>query len=182
MSFPVSMNALKDVTHCIVPSRIELVAYSCPLELSLICFLGHHIAMFCHPKSAIISFCSFMFIISTPLCCLQPYIHTKIIIMTRTPNNKSRKKKLRKKENAKGSFDRHNVFFEWRSNLGKIQWPKETYQEIQSLKREWKPTIQPKNRTPKRPWVVCNFQSFLTCWIWRIYSRFQTLVVSSERV
>jgi hypothetical protein len=20
--------------------------------------------------------------------------------------------------------------------------------------------------------VVCNFQSFLTCWIWRIYSRF----------
>jgi hypothetical protein len=30
----------------------------------------------------------------------------------RTPNNKSRKKKLGKKENAKGSFDKHNVFFE----------------------------------------------------------------------
>jgi hypothetical protein len=32
--------------------------------------------------------------------------------MTRTPNNKSRKKKLGEKENAKGSFDKHNVFFE----------------------------------------------------------------------
>jgi hypothetical protein len=29
-----------------------------------------------------------------------------------TPNNKSRKKKLGKKENAKGSFDKDNVFFE----------------------------------------------------------------------
>jgi hypothetical protein len=32
--------------------------------------------------------------------------------MTRTTNNKSRKKKLGEKENAKGSFDKHNVFFE----------------------------------------------------------------------
>jgi hypothetical protein len=53
-----------------------------------------------------------MFIISIPLYCPQPYIHTKIIIMTRIPNNKSKKKKLGKKENAKGSFDKHNVFFE----------------------------------------------------------------------
>jgi hypothetical protein len=30
--------------------------------------------------------------------------------------------------------------------------------------------------------MVCNFQSFLTCWIWRIYYTFQTLVVSNERV
>jgi len=32
--------------------------------------------------------------------------------MTKTPNNKSRKEKLRKRENAKGSFNKHNVFFE----------------------------------------------------------------------
>jgi hypothetical protein len=43
-----------------------------------------------------------MFIISIPLCCPRPYIHTKIITMKKTLNNKSQKKKLRKKENAKG--------------------------------------------------------------------------------
>jgi hypothetical protein len=109
MSFPISMNALKDFTHHTVPSRTEPIAYSCPLDLGSICFLGHHIVMFCHPKSAIYIF--YMFIIFIPLCCPQPYIHTKIIIITKTPNNKSRKKKLGKKENAKGSFDKHNVFF-----------------------------------------------------------------------
>ncbi len=163
MSFLISMNVLKDFTHCTIPSRIEPIAYSCPLDPGSNVFLGHHIAMFCHPKNAIISFCSFMFIISIPLYCPWPCIHTKIIIVIRTPNNKSRKKKLGKKENAKGSFDKHNVFFEWRSNLGNFQWLKETDQEIQSLKREWRPTTQPQNKTAKRPWMVCNFQSFLTC-------------------
>ncbi len=102
MSFLTPMNAPKDFTHCIVPSRIEPTTYSCPFDLGSILFWGHHIAMFCHPKSAIISFCSFMFIISIPLCCPRPYIHTKIITMKKTLNNKSQKKKLRKKENAKG--------------------------------------------------------------------------------
>jgi hypothetical protein len=37
--------------------------------------------------------------------------------MIRTPNNKSRKKKLGEIENAKGSFDKHNVFFELGSKL-----------------------------------------------------------------
>jgi hypothetical protein len=32
--------------------------------------------------------------------------------MKKTPNNKLKKKKLGKKESAKGSFDKHNVFFE----------------------------------------------------------------------
>jgi hypothetical protein len=42
----------------------------------------------------------------------------------------------------------NTMFFEWGSKLQNFQWPKEIYQEIQSLKRERRPTIQPKKKTP----------------------------------
>jgi hypothetical protein len=86
MSFPISMNDSKYFTYCTILSKP--IAYSCLLDL------GSRFYIFGPPYCYVLSSWErhncflffFMFIISIPLCCPQPYIHTKKIIINHSPN------------------------------------------------------------------------------------------------
>ncbi len=72
---------IRKISHIAPFFQNQLHIHVCLTEAQNFIFLGHNIAMFFHLEKAVIVFCSFMFIISIPLYCPQPYIHTKKIIM-----------------------------------------------------------------------------------------------------
>jgi hypothetical protein len=106
------MNSPKDFTHCIVPSRIEPIAYSCPLDLGSIFYFG---PPYCYVLSSQECHIFLLFI-------YVHIFHTTLLPTTIYPHqdnhhDKNTKQQIKKEEtrgkkNAKGSFDKHNVFFE----------------------------------------------------------------------
>jgi hypothetical protein len=101
------MNSLKDFTHCIVPSRTKPIAYSCPLDLGSIFYFG---PPYCYVFSSQEhhNFLLFIYVHNFYTILLPTTIYPhQVNHHDKNTNNKSRKKKIGEKINAKGSFDKH---------------------------------------------------------------------------